>query len=145
MMGNTINNSSLIKMEIEGQTILWTGDIDKEAFEIPLQDFGSLLESDILQMAHHGWNGSIAFYEMVNPIYALLPINFSGGYQGTTASGTNKWLYNKAPRLRQVICTEYGTFTISLPYEPQDGTYNKLPMSNTVPSVYPETEYTNGK
>lgn len=70
---NVINNSSVVfKINIGGKSILITGDLGKEAGDIVLEKYGSLLKSDYVEMAHHGQNGvGRSFYEAVLPDVCL--------------------------------------------------------------------------
>ena len=72
-LANPINNSSLVfRMDAGGQTVLFTGDVGRETSARLVQRYGARLQSDIVQMAHHGQNGvTEAFYRAVQPSYCL--------------------------------------------------------------------------
>ena len=74
---NAINNNSLVfKLYLNNISILFTGDIEKEAEEEIVKLYGKKLESDILKVAHHGSNTSSIekFIECVNPKIALIGV-----------------------------------------------------------------------
>ncbi len=129
--------SLLLKMTVGGQSVLWTGDFAFLATDLVLSEYETALSADILQMAHHGWNGTPAFYAAVDPVYALLPVSFYINPDDMFASAANAWLKN-SPNLRQVIATYCGTWTLRLPYTPGEGTFERIPCADTVYPAYPE-------
>ena len=66
---NVVNNScSIIRMEVEGQTVLFLGDAGVEQGKVLLEKHGEELRSDFVQMAHHGQNGvTKEVYEAIKP------------------------------------------------------------------------------
>ena len=127
--------SLLLKMTLEGQTFLWTGDFATTGTNLVLLEYGDTLACDFLQMAHHGINGTIPFYARVNPTYALLPV-WNGGLSDMLKKGQNALLVY-SPKLKQMIVTGCGTWTIRLPYAPAFGTYKRIPTDQTVYPSYP--------
>jgi len=69
---NDLNHLSLvIRMEIEGQIILWGGDAFFPVAKLA-ERFGSYLKSDILQVPHHGFvGGREQEYALINPRICL--------------------------------------------------------------------------
>lgn len=128
--------SLLLKMTVGGQSILWTGDFAFNATDLVLAEYENALSADILQMAHHGWNGTEAFYAAVDPTYAILPISFNTDLNKMLSSSQNAWLKN-SPHMKQLIVTSCGTWTIRLPYDPVPGTYERIPTGSTVYPAYP--------
>jgi glyoxylase-like metal-dependent hydrolase (beta-lactamase superfamily II) len=129
--------SLLLKMTVGRQSVMWTGDFAFTATALVLQEYETALSADILQMAHHGWNGTPEFYAAVNPTYALLPVSFYVDPAEMFSSAANAWLRN-SPKLRQVIATYCGTWTVRLPYTPAEGTYERIPSPGTVYPAYPD-------
>lgn len=72
---NAINNSSMvIKMKINNKSILFLGDTGKESGEKLLENQKDKLESDIVQMAHHGQSGADkSLYGVIKPKICLWP------------------------------------------------------------------------
>ena len=66
---NAVNNTStVLRMTASGQTVLFLGDLGKEAGKKLLREHGSGLQSDFCQMAHHGQNGvDFPVYKAVRP------------------------------------------------------------------------------
>lgn len=133
--GGMNEDSLLIKMMIEGQTILWTGDIAFNATDLVISEYRDALSTDFLQMAHHGMNGTKEFYSLVNPKYALLPV-WEGGLSEMLWKKQNLVLVaNK--NLRQFIVTSCGTWTIRLPYFEIPSEKDRIPTENTIYPSYP--------
>ena len=134
--GTGMNESSLLlKMTLEGQTYLWTGDFAFIATDLVLMEYKKTLACDFLQMAHHGMNGTKELYARVNPTFALLPV-WNGGLSEMLEKDQNRLLVI-SPKLRQMIVTGCGTWTIRLPYKPVPGTYKRIPSDKTVYPLYP--------
>lgn len=73
---NAINNSSVAyKMEINGKTAMFIGDMGEEAGKQFIADNPpEALKCDILQMAHHGQNGvGFEVYQVLRPEICLWP------------------------------------------------------------------------
>ena len=135
--GGMNEDSLLLKMTLEGQTVLWTGDFAFNATNLVLSEYDSALSADILQMAHHGMNGTVSLYSKVDPTFAFLPV-WAGGIDTMLSSKypQNQWLVN-SPKLKQMIVTCCGTWTIKMPYSPVEGTYERIPTESTVYPSYP--------
>ena len=127
--------SMLFKMTVEGQTVLWTGDFAFNAADLVLSEYGDALHADLLQLAHHGMNGTVALYSAVNPTYTLLPV-WEGGLADMLEKEQNRWLVN-SEAMRQMIATCCGTWTIRLPYNPAPGAFERIPTDDTVYPAYP--------
>lgn len=70
------NNSILARLEYQEFSMLFTGDIGKEAEEYIIHKFPSNLKSKVLKIAHHGSKTSTTqeFLEKVNPQIALIGV-----------------------------------------------------------------------
>ena len=134
--GGMNENSLLLKMELKGQTFLWTGDFAFHAADLVLEEYSAeTLGCDFLQLAHHGMNGTVALYSAVNPTYALLPV-WHGGIDTMLQKEQNQWLVN-SEKMRQLLVTGCGTWTIRLPYTPADGAFERIPTEGSVYPAYP--------
>ena len=135
--GGMNENSLLLKMTVEDQTILWTGDFAFNATDLVLSEYDAALKSDILQMAHHGYNGTEALYAAVYPTIAILPVSFDPKLDEVFARSQNAWLLN-SQNVQQFIITNHGTWTVQLPYKPVPGTFERVPSADVVYPAYPE-------
>ena len=127
--------SMLFKMTAEGQTVLWTGDFAFNATELVLSEYSDALRADMLQLAHHGMNGTVALYSAVDPTYTLLPV-WKGGLADMLKKEQNRWLLDRE-NMKQMIATCCGTWTIRLPYDPVAGAFERIPADGTIYPAYP--------
>ena len=94
-LGNSSNENNdaslVVRLTVEGQTVLMTGDIMKLASDLMVRMYGSNLKSDIVQASHHGCydtpesTASAEFYRLVDPRVSLWPCtvgNFQSWWQG---------------------------------------------------------------
>ena len=101
------NETSLVfRMTLGGKTCMFLGDLDQCAF---MRDvWGSEVKSDILQVAHHGYNGGdLKLYQNIDPEICLWAsdewrflndprcLGIQSGYE------FNKWLRNDSIRARK--------------------------------------------
>ncbi|MBR5223438.1 MAG: MBL fold metallo-hydrolase [Clostridia bacterium] len=134
---NDFNNSSLVlKINIDNQSMLITADTTSPAMDIMKNIFGNYLQSDILQMAHHGQNGTVDFYSFVNPKYVLVPVSHVDENR-VYKNAANKWLVNSS-NVKQFISFWGQNVTIPLPYNPTSSQiYDRIPTANTKYYQYP--------
>ena len=84
---NAINNNSLVcKLTYKKFSMLYTGDIEKEAEEAILNKYknnSELLKADILKVAHHGSKTSTTskFLTIVNPKYAVIGVGKNNKFE----------------------------------------------------------------
>ncbi len=77
------NNSSLIlKIEVDGNTLLVTGDAEVEEEQYVLEHYREELDADILKVGHHGSHTSSSeeFIEAVSPEYAVISCGYKNSY-----------------------------------------------------------------
>ena len=71
-LGNMNDSSTVIRMKVGGQTVLFMGDCERSASELICDIQGEALKSDIVQVNHHGYSGGTSqLYTLVAPKYAL--------------------------------------------------------------------------
>lgn len=115
-----INATSLvIRMELEGQVILWGADATFSEIHLP-QKYGNFIKSDILQIPHHGFQSGtseaeIAGYEVIAPSVCFLPVSDFNAYtmMGTYRDATRYLMIS--PDVTEIISGEE-TRTVKLPY-----------------------------
>ena len=74
--GSTCNNSSIVLKIVYGKNgLLFTGDAEIKA-ENSIINYGSLLQSDILKIAHHGsiTSSSVAYLNEIQPLCAIISV-----------------------------------------------------------------------
>ncbi|MGH8548533.1 MAG: DNA internalization-related competence protein ComEC/Rec2 [Methylococcales bacterium] len=76
------DNSCVLKVTSRSNSILLTGDIEKQAERALVERYGTLLASDYLVVPHHGSNTSSTFdfLRAVHPRYALVPAGYRNRY-----------------------------------------------------------------
>lgn len=80
---SSVNNASLVLKLTYGETsFLLTGDAEMESEQVMLTEYGSILESDVLKVGHHGSATSThePFLRAVNPRYAVLSMALQNRY-----------------------------------------------------------------
>lgn len=106
--------STVIRVDCSGQRILFPGDLGEKGSAILLQNREEL-KSDIVQVAHHGFNGAAAeFYEAVDAATALWP---TADYciPELRNREANRFLLDRS-NVREHIFSGYGTRELILPY-----------------------------
>ena len=81
-------------------------------------------------------NGTVPLYRAVDPTYTLLPV-WEGGLSFVLQKPQNQWLQD-SEKMRQMIATCCGTWTIKLPYHPAPGSFERIPTEDTVYPTYPD-------
>lgn len=110
------NNSSVVLMlETEGNKVLIPGDASDKESIVMEERYGGWLKSDIVQLSHHGHNGtSEKFYEYVNADVVLCP--------NTQIKIDEEFPRIRANRVAKKISKEFyvsanGTVKLTLPYK----------------------------
>lgn len=133
--GGMNENSMLIKMTVDGQSVMWTGDFAFGATDLVLHEYDNALSADILQLPHHGMNGTIPLYKAIAPTYVFLPV-WENGHLYMYGLEQNQWLINN-PAMKQIISTSCGTWTLKFPYSPDENKIERIPSEQTVNVSYP--------
>ena len=123
------NNSSLVfTVDVEGERALFMGDGSDEVAEILCSMYGDYLQSDILQLAHHGLrNGhgtnmphTVALYKLIRPEVVLWPSS-NDKYLNKTEDvsqqiATFKWNLEGLKSARECFMAGEGITVLELPY-----------------------------
>ncbi len=59
------NSSTIFKITLAGKSFLVAGDLQEDGQIKAIKKCGTLLESDFLQVTHHGFNGQVEFYKYI--------------------------------------------------------------------------------
>lgn len=69
---NMNDSSTVTRMHVKGQTVLFMGDCEKTASAVICHQQGQGLKSDFVQVNHHGYSGgATALYQLIAPTYSL--------------------------------------------------------------------------
>ncbi len=91
-------------------TALWLGDAQKEACQIMRAMFGSHLESDMVQIAHHIGSGSeFEIYALVKPTWAWYPCSIS---QFKGISGVGYQVSRNISSLMYIVVADVCNYTV---------------------------------
>ncbi|MBR3961024.1 MAG: hypothetical protein IKK13_02285 [Clostridia bacterium] len=123
-MRANINATSLVfRMELGGQTILWTGDATFSEARLP-QRYGAYIKSDILQVPHHGFEGPIdpdvelLGYKLNAADAAFIPVSEINAYTTIDTYRVGpRYLYEHSD-ITEIITGEKNR-TLTLPYTPE--------------------------
>ena len=113
--------STVIRMELAGQVILWAADASFSAAKIP-EKYEKYLKSDILQVPHHGFGMGnedilIKGYDLIDPKTCLLPVSSYNDFTVfSTFKKSTRYLFTKL-NVEEVIVGDPER-TITLPYTP---------------------------
>jgi beta-lactamase superfamily II metal-dependent hydrolase len=69
---NMNDSSTVTRMTVKGQTVLFMGDCEKTASAVIVHQQGEGLKSDFVQVNHHGYSGGATLlYQAIAPTYSL--------------------------------------------------------------------------
>ena len=108
------NSSTVLMLKTEGQKILFPGDASDKSSIVLEERYGEYLKCDIVQLSHHGHNGtSVRFYEYASAPVVLCP---------NTQIKIDEEMHIKANQKALEIAEEFyvsanGTVKLTLPYK----------------------------
>lgn len=125
-----VNYSTMVvRFKVAGQTMLALGDAYDGATDILLENHGSNLKSDMVQLAHHGsWPGTVELYENINAPVVLWPSCLSNAKKRYAASD-HASLRKALSIAEDVYLAGDGTVTLTLPHTPVN---NKTAFVNKI-------------
>ena len=124
------NSASLVfKMELGGQSILWTGDASFSHSRLSSK-YEDYIKADILQIPHHGFgSGSfeeqIICYDLISPSVCFLPVSDYNAYSFFCPYKEGTLHLIKNVNLDELITGDI-TKTITLPYKAPDYKKNEI-------------------
>ena len=121
---NTSNNSScVLRMTAEGKSVLFLGDLGKEGGDKLLSMHGDKLQSDVVQMAHHGQSAvKMNVYDAIHPEICLwsAPNWLHNNNQGCRGYDSGVWdilhvrRHMKAQGVRRHAFAKDGTMLLTI-------------------------------
>jgi len=117
------NDSSLVlRFTLAGQTVLVPGDATDTMCKFLVQRYGNYLKSDIVQIVHHGYNGTNDFYKAVDADVLLWPCGVRQFYGRGDLYRISEWEHGKTALSLAKECFIAGAhgWTLELPYTPPD-------------------------
>ena len=133
-----INDTSMVfRVTVEGQRILFLGDAREMESDTMMANFdAAVLKSDIVQFAHHGYEGCrLNFYKAVNPetvLWSMPIVGYQQNYNIVPQNCFERWMKlreeNKwiveSDSVKKIFVVGQGEVKIRLPYTPSG---DKLP------------------
>lgn len=116
-IGNNNDASTVIAVTVRGQRILFLGDASEFESKLILNMYGDYIKSDIVQVAHHGFNGAdVELYRRVDPATVLWP---TADYclKGDLWRSANNYLAYDLPGADHFI-SGFGSWGFPLPHLP---------------------------
>lgn len=79
---NRNNTSCILQIRTQTNQVLLTGDIEREAEEFLVEQYGAQLASDVLVLPHHGskTSSTIRFLSEIHPRYAIASLGFDNRF-----------------------------------------------------------------
>lgn len=112
------NTSTVLRVTAAGQTILFLGDLQDASCQKLCAMYQDFLKSDLVQVAHHGFNGStVETYDLVSPAVALWP-TADYGFEGNRTRKVNAHLLAMDSVKEHIVAGIDGTRILPLPYAP---------------------------
>lgn len=113
------DSSTVLLMTAAGCRTLFLGDSNVEESTIMVARYGSYMKSDIIQVAHHGYNGSnVGIYFCADAKVALYP-TCQSRYQDCLSSEANRTVHRIS---KEIYLSGNGTVALNLPYSPGTAT-----------------------
>ena len=135
------SSSTAFTIEIEGQKLLFVGDISDVGASLLNKSFGSALKSDFVQVAHHGLNSSGTIKQMYinsGASYVLYPAP-NDWYRENINNDANAYLQS-TESIKQIFVSGIDTFEIALPYDGSICDGDKVPVPGAQTEIErPET------
>ena len=127
-IGTFNNTSTILRFTCEGQSVLFLGDLQTASCRKLELMMGEALKSDVVQIAHHGFNGStVETYDLVSPEIALWP-TCADGYHGNCERTVNAHIIAMPCVKEHIIAGIHGSRKLSLPYTAGSSTEVDIPL-----------------
>lgn len=111
---NFNDTSTVIRITVNGKRILFLGDTGDELSNVLIDAYGKNLKSDIVQVAHHGFNGAKKkVYELIDAVTVLWPTADYCFAENLNRSA-NQYLYMQSKTAKEHMISGYGTKSILL-------------------------------
>lgn len=111
---NFNDTSTVIRITVNGKSIMFLGDASDEMSDLLIDTYGEKLKTDIVQLAHHGFNGTKKeVYELIDAVTVLWP-TADYVFDKNLYRSANTYLFKESKTAREHIIAGYGTRSILL-------------------------------
>ncbi|MCP4447759.1 MAG: DNA internalization-related competence protein ComEC/Rec2 [Myxococcales bacterium] len=110
----TVNDNSLVvRLSSAGRNVLFAGDIEEEAEELLLEQYGTLLRADVLKVPHHGSRTSSteAFARATKPRVAVISCGRANRFEFPDSEVVRRWEKHAGQLLRTDLV---GSITVEI-------------------------------
>ena len=117
-----MNTTSLVfRVTAKDNSIMVLGDASNRTFEYLIDTYGDYMESDMVQVAHHGYNGVAKLYHHIDADVVLWPGGVNQFYGRRNLYRLMDWECNRGALDLADECYVAGDsiFTLLLPYTPE--------------------------
>ncbi|MBI4117810.1 MAG: MBL fold metallo-hydrolase [Parcubacteria group bacterium] len=110
---NVNNTSVVMRLDYQGSSFLFAGDIEKEQEEYLAERYPEIIDADFLKVAHHGskTSSSMKFLMVVRPDIALISVGRENAFGHPSAEVVKRFASLKIPIYRTDTS---GTITVSV-------------------------------
>ena len=118
---DTMNTSSLVfRVTARDNSVMVLGDASDRSLHYLIDTYGDYLESDMVQIAHHGYNGVAEAYSYIDADVVLFPGGVNQFYGRRNLYRIKDWEFNKRALDLADACYVAGAsvFTLTMPYKP---------------------------
>lgn len=118
-----MNTTSLVfRVTAQDNTIMVLGDASNRSINYLMETYGDYMESDMVQIAHHGYNGIADLYSYIAADVVLWPGGVNQFYGRRNLYRIKDWEFNKRALDLAEECYVAGdsVFTLILPYTPEN-------------------------
>ena len=113
-MKNFNDTSTVIRFNANGKSVLFLGDSGSKMSDVLIRTYGKRLKSDIVQVAHHGFNGAKKkVYELVDAVTVLWP-TADYRFDENKNRSANKYLLRKSKTAKDHLVAGYSTKSVIL-------------------------------
>ncbi|MBQ1976683.1 MAG: MBL fold metallo-hydrolase, partial [Clostridia bacterium] len=126
---DTMNTSSLVfRVTARDNSVMVLGDASNRSLNYLIDTYGDYLESDMVQIAHHGYNGVADAYSYIGADVVLFPGGVNQFYGRRNLYRIKDWEFNKRALDLAEECYVAGdsVFTLILPYTPANNRSVKI-------------------
>ena len=124
-----MNTSSLVfRVTTHDNSIMVLGDASNRSLNYLIDTYGDYMESDMVQIAHHGYNGVAEAYSCINADVVLFPGGVNQFYGRRNLYRIKDWEFNKRALDLAEECYVAGdsVYTLILPYTPANNRSVKI-------------------
>ena len=122
-MLDEMNTTSLVfRVTAQDNSVMVLGDASNRSINYLIDIYGDYMESDMVQIAHHGYNGVAEVYSLIDADVVLFPGGVNQFYGRRDLYRIMDWEFNKRALDLADECYVAGdsVFTLTLPHKPRN-------------------------